>query len=79
MWRSATVAASSCVRANAFSTAAIVRGRAAVSWLEALGVPARLVDQDGEVVHTAAWPAGSELGAEASDGRAGARRGSRAA
>jgi len=55
-WRSATVAASSCLRANALSTAAIVRGHAAVGWLDRMGVAARLVDAAGNVVTTGGWP-----------------------
>jgi len=55
-WRSATVAATDCVTANAFSTAAIVRGRAAPAWLAERGATARLVDLEGRVVTTAGWP-----------------------
>ncbi|WP_125613583.1 FAD:protein FMN transferase [Specibacter cremeus] len=61
VWRSVTVAAESCLRANAYSTAAIVRGHAAVDWLRADGVSARLVDQRRRVVTTGAWPTGSSL------------------
>ncbi len=43
VWRSATVASTSCLRANALSTAAIVRGTGAPAWLEGLGADARLV------------------------------------
>jgi thiamine biosynthesis lipoprotein len=57
VWRTATVAASSCLRANTFSTASIVRGFRAVAWLESLGVAARFVDVDGRVVTTRTWPA----------------------
>ncbi|WP_431245662.1 FAD:protein FMN transferase [Leifsonia xyli] len=55
-WRSATVAAADCVAANALSTAAIVRGRQAPRWLAERGAAARLVDLEGRVVTTAAWP-----------------------
>jgi thiamine biosynthesis lipoprotein len=55
-WRTATVVASSCVDANIASTAAIVMGRKAVSWLEANRLPARLVDRDGKVQRVAGWP-----------------------
>jgi thiamine biosynthesis lipoprotein len=55
-WRSVTVAAPSCVEANALSTAAIVRGRDAFAWLRGLGAPARLVPVDGGVRVTPAWP-----------------------
>ena len=55
-WRTVTVAAATCVDANAASTAAIVRGPAAQEWLDALRLPARLVDRSGTVVTTAGWP-----------------------
>jgi FAD:protein FMN transferase len=55
-WRAVTVAASSCVGANTASTAAIVLGEAAVGWLAALRLPARLVRYDGVVAHTGNWP-----------------------
>ena len=55
--RSATVWAPTCVRANASSTAAVVWGAAAPARLERAGVPARLVADDGAVLHTAGWPA----------------------
>jgi len=44
------------VEANAASTAAMVLGAAAVEWLEALCLPARLVDLDGGVTLTDRWP-----------------------
>ena len=56
IWRTVTVAASSCVDANTASTAAIVRGERAVPWLESLGLAARLVRPNGDVVVTSAWP-----------------------
>lgn len=56
-WRSATVAAADCVEANALSTAAIVRGHGAPRWLAEQGAAARLVDLQGRVVVTGAWPA----------------------
>ena len=55
-WRTASVVAGSCVDANIAATAAIVMGDAAVPWLEANRLPARLVDLDGTVVRIAAWP-----------------------
>jgi thiamine biosynthesis lipoprotein len=55
-WRLATVVAGTCVDANIASTAAIVRGAAAVEWLGALRLPARLVDGEGRVVRTGGWP-----------------------
>jgi len=56
VWRTVSVAAGTCVDANTASTAAIVRGRAAVRWLESAGLPARLVARDGAVTRTAGWP-----------------------
>jgi thiamine biosynthesis lipoprotein len=56
-----TVAATSCVDANAASTAAIVRGERALRWLESAGLPARLVAHDGSVVTVAGWPAEGEV------------------
>ena len=56
LWRTVSVAAGSCVDANIASTAAIVLGRAATDWLVRRGMPARLVTEDGQVVHTAGWP-----------------------
>jgi FAD:protein FMN transferase len=56
-WRTVTVAAGTCLDANMASTAAIIRSEAAPGWLEAAGLPARLVGPDGRVVTTAGWPA----------------------
>jgi thiamine biosynthesis lipoprotein len=56
-WRSVTVAASTCVHANAVSTACIVRGARALGWVERLGLPARFLRYDGQVLATGAWPA----------------------
>jgi thiamine biosynthesis lipoprotein len=55
-WRTVSVAAGTCTDANTASTAAIVRGAAAVDWLHATGLPARLVRHDGTVETTAGWP-----------------------
>jgi thiamine biosynthesis lipoprotein len=55
-WRTVSVGAGSCVDANAAATAAIVWGPRAPGWLEAHGLPARLVRTDGEVVTVAGWP-----------------------
>jgi FAD:protein FMN transferase len=55
-WRTVSVAAGSCVDANTASTAAIIRGAAAVPWLRDAGLPARLVRHDGAVETTAGWP-----------------------
>jgi FAD:protein FMN transferase len=56
VWRTATVAAASCVDANVASTAAIVRGANAPAWLLHHRLPARLVALDGRVLHVGAWP-----------------------
>lgn len=56
VWRSVTVAASTCLQANAVSTACIVRGERAVGWVERLGLPARFLRYDGQVLTTGAWP-----------------------
>jgi FAD:protein FMN transferase len=62
-WRTVSVAAGTCTDANTASTAAIVRGAAAPGWLQAAGLPARLVRPDGSVVTTAGWPADQAHGA----------------
>ncbi len=55
-WRTVSVAAGSCVDANIASTAAIVKGVGAVTWLEAAALPARLVRTDGLYLTAAGWP-----------------------
>lgn len=55
-WRTVSVAAATCVDANAAATAAIVIGPGAPAWLEGLGLAARLVRPDGRVVTTSRWP-----------------------
>jgi thiamine biosynthesis lipoprotein len=55
-WRTASVAAASCVDANTASTAAIVLGAAAPGWLAAHALPARLVAADGTVTTVSGWP-----------------------
>ncbi|MFI5080629.1 MAG: FAD:protein FMN transferase [Streptosporangiales bacterium] len=55
-WRTASVAAASCVDANIASIAAILRAERAIGWLEGLRLPARLVRHDGTVVTVAGWP-----------------------
>jgi len=57
VWRTASVAADTCVRANTWSTAALVRGHAAERDLRRAGVGARLVAADGAVVRLGGWPA----------------------
>ncbi|MDF2442091.1 MAG: FAD:protein transferase, partial [Subtercola sp.] len=56
VWRTATVAASSCVEANTLATASIVRGTAALTWLSAERATARLVDRAGRVLSLGGWP-----------------------
>ena len=56
-WRTVSVAAGSCVDANAASTAAMVKGVAAVTWLDERALPARLVRTDGLHLTAAGWPA----------------------
>jgi thiamine biosynthesis lipoprotein len=56
VWRTVSVAAATCVDANTASTAAVVRGREALSWLREAGLPARLVGLDGTVAYTGSWP-----------------------
>lgn len=62
VWRTVSVAAATCADANTASTAAIIRGAAAPAWLARLGLPARLVDEAGQVRTTGGWPS-EEAGA----------------
>jgi len=55
-WRTVTVAAGSCVDANAASTASVVRGPLAPRWLTSLGLPGRLVSANGAVFAIGGWP-----------------------
>jgi thiamine biosynthesis lipoprotein len=55
-WRTVSVTAASCLDANIASTASIIRGEPALSWLRSLGLPSRLVRNDGRVLHLAGWP-----------------------
>lgn len=57
VWRSVTVSAPTCLRANALSTASIVRGHRAIDWLGSVDATARLVDREGRVTTVGAWPA----------------------
>lgn len=57
VWRTVSVCAGCCVDANIASTATIVRSEKAAPWLEALGLPSRLVCTDGTVRHVGGWPA----------------------
>lgn len=58
-WRTVSAMGPTCVAANTASTAALVLGPDAVAWLEARGVPARLVDTAGRVTCTSSWPQSS--------------------
>ncbi len=58
VWRSVTVAADTCVHANAVTTAALVRGERAVDWVRDLALPARFLRHDGVLVLTDGWPRG---------------------
>ncbi|HEX3874894.1 MAG TPA: FAD:protein FMN transferase [Solirubrobacteraceae bacterium] len=55
-WRTASVAAATCIDANIASTASIVLGSAAADWLADRGLPARLVARDGRVETVGDWP-----------------------
>lgn len=57
LWSSITVAAPTCLVANTYSTAGIVRGTKALDWFESLNLAARLVDSDFQVHRTSRWPA----------------------
>ena len=55
-WRTVSVAAASCVDANAAATAGLILGGDAPAWLAGLGLAARLVSLDGDVVRVGGWP-----------------------
>lgn len=57
VWRTVSVAAPTCVRANTLATASVVRGAPAPAELGAAAVPARLVGADREVRTVGGWPA----------------------
>ena len=60
VWSLVSATAASCVEANAWTTAAVVWGEDAVGHLAAAGVPARLVDAAGNVVHVGEWPSAGD-------------------
>jgi thiamine biosynthesis lipoprotein ApbE len=62
-FRTVTVAAATCLDANIASTAAIVRGTAAIDWLMSWGLPARLVENDGTIHYIGRWPDPSGIAA----------------
>jgi thiamine biosynthesis lipoprotein len=55
VWRTVSVAAYSCLRANTLSTAAVVRGHRAPNLLD--GMPARLVTPGFDILRLGGWPA----------------------
>lgn len=55
-WRSVTVVAPTCARANTAATAALVKGDGAVAWLQHTALPARLVSHDGDIATLNQWP-----------------------
>lgn len=63
VWGAVSVVGHTCVEANAWSTAALVRGRAAPALLTDAGLPARFVGPDGVPVrYVAGWPREAERG-----------------
>lgn len=56
-WAMVSVAAATCVEANAAATAAVIMGERAPAWLDDLKLPARLVDENGEVRFAGGWSA----------------------
>ncbi len=66
VWRLATVAAPSCLEANAASTAAMVRGAGAPNWLAARNLAARLVPTNGgHATLVAGWPGSTTVSHDA--------------
>jgi thiamine biosynthesis lipoprotein len=55
IWRTATVAAHTCLAANTASTATLILGAAAEDWLRSRPVSARLVARDGQVRYVGDW------------------------
>lgn len=56
-WAMVTVAAASCLEANAAATAALILGSRAIDWLDGSRLPARLVAVDGQVQTAGGWAA----------------------
>jgi thiamine biosynthesis lipoprotein len=56
-WAVVSVAAATCVEANAAATAAVIMGERAIAWLDEARLPARLVDVDGGVHFAGGWSA----------------------
>ncbi len=57
VWRAAGAIGFTCLEAAAYSTAALVRGTRATSWLTQLWVPARLISVDEDEQLTGNWAA----------------------
>ncbi len=55
-WRTVTVAADSCLAANTATTAGVVLGDRAPSWLATRGLPGRLVPEVGQPIAVGDWP-----------------------
>jgi len=72
-WRTASVVAASCVDANTAATAAIVLGDSAIAWLDAAGLAARLVAEDGSITRVGGWPEPARRSVPAWDARRGPR------
>lgn len=60
---SATVCATSCLEANAASTAAIILGRDAAAWLSERNLAALLVEADGRSTRCDGWPSVEQVAA----------------
>ena len=54
-WAMVSVAAATCVEANAAATAALIMGDSAPAWLDHLKLPARLVNTRGDVRFAGGW------------------------
>jgi thiamine biosynthesis lipoprotein len=57
-WSAVTVAGATCVAADVAAKAALILGDDGPAWLDARGLPGRLVRHDGDAVQTARWQAG---------------------
>jgi len=56
IWRTVSVAASTCLAANTASSTALILGDSAPAWLSERALPARLITHEGELVYTGGWP-----------------------
>lgn len=68
-WRTVSVAALTCLKANVAATAAIVLGVDAPGWLNARGLSARLVGPEGAIETTGDWPTETTTATRADDPR----------